>query len=125
MIVFFVVSFTAIFPVCFAEPLEMHDFPCAQEADRVADFLVMDEAKDIVIGGAGFLLCCHILCQIRNCIPLRLEDAGIKGSAARGLGPKGQRMVHVIFIESRFFDFIHRKVFRQLVNDGRNHLHMG
>ncbi len=28
----------------FTEPLEMDDLPCAQELDRLTDFLVMDES---------------------------------------------------------------------------------
>ena len=46
---------------CFTESLEVHDFPCTQEAYRVAYFLVMDKAEDIVIGGAGFLFCCDLV----------------------------------------------------------------
>ena len=43
----------------FAEPLEVYHFPCSQEADGIRDLRdVPDNTEDIVIGCAGFLLCC-------------------------------------------------------------------
>lgn len=43
----------------FAKPLEVHHFSLAQESDGIADLRVLDQAEDVVIGGAGFLLCCN------------------------------------------------------------------
>ncbi len=45
----------------FTKPLKVHDFPCPQKADGVADFLVMDQPEDVVIGGTRFLFCCNRL----------------------------------------------------------------
>lgn len=45
----------------FAKPLEMNDFTFSKETDGVADFRIFDDTEDIVIGRAGFLLCCQIL----------------------------------------------------------------
>ncbi len=45
-------------PQPFTEPLEVNDFPCPQEADGIAYFLIMNQAQDIIIGRTGFLLCC-------------------------------------------------------------------
>ena len=50
-------------PCCahrFAEALEMHDFACAQEFERLAHVRVVDQAQQVVVGGAGFLLCCNL-----------------------------------------------------------------
>ena len=47
--------------VCFAETLEVDDFPLSQETDDIVDVRVVGKAEDIVVGEAGFLLCRHIL----------------------------------------------------------------
>ena len=44
-----------------AEALEVHDLPLAQESDGVGDVRVVAEAKDVVIGNAGLLLCCGLV----------------------------------------------------------------
>ena len=43
--------------VCFAETLEVDDFPLSQETDDIVDVRVVGQAKDVVIGKAGLLLC--------------------------------------------------------------------
>lgn len=45
-------------PQGFAEALEVHDLPGPQETDRIADFRIFDQTQNVVVGGAGFLLCC-------------------------------------------------------------------
>ena len=45
----------------FTEPLEVDNLPLAEEADRIADLRVLDEAEDVVVGGAGFLLRCGLV----------------------------------------------------------------
>lgn len=45
-------------PQCFAEALEMDDFPGAKEPDGVGDIWIVAHAQDIVVGKAGLLLCC-------------------------------------------------------------------
>ena len=42
-----------------AEALEVDDRPLPQEADHVVHIRVITETQDIVIGEAGFLLCCN------------------------------------------------------------------
>ena len=42
----------------FAKSLIVYDFAGAKEANRVSNFRVFYETKNIVIGGAGFLLTC-------------------------------------------------------------------
>jgi len=58
---------------CFAKALEMHDFSRPQKADRVYDVRILDQAQNIVIGGAGFHLRREILAEIRDRIARRLE----------------------------------------------------
>lgn len=43
----------------FAEALEMHDFPCAQEADGICHIRILYDAQNVVVGASGFLLCCN------------------------------------------------------------------
>ena len=45
--------------VCFAEALEVDDFPGPKEFDGVADVRVIGEAENVVIGYTGFLLWCN------------------------------------------------------------------
>ena len=46
-------------PQTLAEALEVDDLPLPQEADHVVHIRVITETQDIVIGEAGFLLCCN------------------------------------------------------------------
>lgn len=45
----------------FAETLIMHNLPLPEELDRIADFRVFYKTQDVVIGCAGFLLCCDLV----------------------------------------------------------------
>lgn len=47
--------------VCFAEALKMDNLPFPQEADSIVDIRVVAETEDIVVGDAGFLLCCGLV----------------------------------------------------------------
>ena len=42
----------------FAKPLEMDDLPFTQKTDGRDHVRVVHQTQNIVIGGAGFLLCC-------------------------------------------------------------------
>lgn len=125
VIILCVFRFTAIFPVCFTEPLEVHNLPRPQELDRFVHVgLIPYETKDIVIGGACLLLRCHILHQIRNDIAFGLELAGIEGNAARRLRPDADSVIHVIIAEAALLDLLHGKVLCELVHNGGYHLKM-
>ncbi len=39
-----------------AESLVMDQFPLSQEADRLANIVVLNHPENVVVGGAGFLL---------------------------------------------------------------------
>ena len=45
--------------VCFAEALEVHDLPLAQEFDGIVDVRIIAQTKDIIVSDAGLLLCCN------------------------------------------------------------------
>lgn len=45
----------------FTETLIVYNLSFAQIADRVTDFRIFDEAKNIIVGKAGFLLCCYLV----------------------------------------------------------------
>lgn len=38
-----------------SKPLEMHDFPCTQIADRIAHFRILYDAKNVVVSAPCFL----------------------------------------------------------------------
>ncbi len=44
-----------------AKALEVDDLPLPQEADHVVHIRVVRETEDVVIGDAGFLLCCNVI----------------------------------------------------------------
>ncbi len=62
-------------PEAFAEPLEVYDFAFPEETDGIADLRILYQPEDVVVCGAGLLLCCQILKQIRNGISLGPELA--------------------------------------------------
>ena len=44
----------------FAKTLEMDDLPFPQKPDDVVHIRVIGQAEDVVVGKAGFLLCCDL-----------------------------------------------------------------
>ena len=44
----------------FAETLVVNNLTHAEELDNVADIRVFYQAQDVVVGGAGLLLCCNL-----------------------------------------------------------------
>ena len=112
-------------PHRFTEPLEVDNLPFTEEAYGVADFRILDQPQNIVIGEPCFLFCGHILIEIRNGIAGGLELAGAEGEAAGGLGPDSCRMVNIVGGEALFFQLFCRQVAGELVDDGGNDLQMG
>ena len=45
----------------FTETLEMNHFPLSEEADRIADLRVFDDAEDVIVGAPGFLFWCDLV----------------------------------------------------------------
>ena len=116
--------FACITTLRFTETLIMHHLTLPQEPDRVAYFRVFYEPEDILIGSSGFLFGRHIFMQIRDRIALGLEVGGGPGGAPCGLGPECKGVVHIVFVESGFFQLLRRQVSGQLVNDCADDLHM-
>lgn len=46
-------------PHRFTEPLEVDDLPFSEESDGVADFRILDQPENVVVGKAGLLFCCN------------------------------------------------------------------
>ena len=69
-----------------SKALVMDDLPLAQEDDRVADIGIVNQAQDVVVGGAGLLLGREILRQVGDRIPLGLEVCSGKGIPAAEAG---------------------------------------
>ena len=92
----------------FTKTLIMHHLTLTQEPDRVAYFRVFYEPEDILIGSSGFLFGRHIFMQIRDWIAFGLEVGGGPGGATCGLGPECKGVVHIVFVESGFFQFLRR-----------------
>ncbi len=50
-----------MFPVCFAETLKVNYLAHTQELDGFTYIRLLNQAQDIVISCAGFLLCCDFV----------------------------------------------------------------
>lgn len=109
----------------FAEPLEVNDFPCPQEADGICHFRVFDQAQQIVIGFAGLLLCCQIFKQIRDGIAGGLEFGGGEGVSACGLRPHASGVICIIGSEAGALDLLWRQPFGELMDNGAHDFQMG
>lgn len=57
----FLVHFFGCNPQRLAEALEMHNLTRAQKANGIVDVRIVGKAENVVIGGAGFLLCCFLI----------------------------------------------------------------
>ena len=83
----------------------MNDLSCPQESDGIGDFRIFHQAKDIVVGGAGFLFSGQILMQIRDRIALGLELCRGKRYAARCLGPDTHGVIYIVRGETVLLNF--------------------
>lgn len=93
-------------PEGFTKALEVNDFPFPQEADGIADIVVFDHAEDVVVGGAGFLLCRQIFKKICDGIAFRLKFTGVKGDTACCLRPDTGGMINIVGAKAGFFYFL-------------------
>lgn len=110
--------------VCFAESLEVYDLPRAEEPDDIIYVRVVTETEDIVIGDAGLLLCCQILCQVSDGIAGGLHCGGAPGGAGCGNGVHAGSVVHKVGIKTGSFDLLVAEVPGQLMDNGAHHLQM-
>lgn len=108
--------------VCFAEALEMDDFPLPQEADHIAHVGVVGQTEDVIIGEAGFLLCRHVFGQIGDDVSGDLHGGGGPGIAGSELGIDAGGMVHKVGIKAGGSDLILAQVAGELMDQGAHHL---
>lgn len=103
----------------------MDDLPFPQETDGVTYIMIFYYPQNVVVGGAGFLLRCHVLKKICDGIALGLEFTGIKWHAARGLRPDSGGVVDIIGAETGVLDLLGRQVPGELVNNSGHDLQVG
>lgn len=107
--------------VCFAEALEMDDFPLSQKLDRVPHIGIVSEAQNVVVGHAGLLLRAEIFVKIGDGVPGNGERIGVKGSAGRRHRVNSRCVIHKIVIKPSRLDLLRRHVPGQLVDNGADH----
>ena len=56
----------------FAESLIVDDFSLTKKFDRLPNVGIIGKTENIVISGAGLLLCCHVFVDISDSIPFGL-----------------------------------------------------
>ena len=99
----FLFRFTTIFPICFAESLEVDDFAGPQEFNRCTDIrIVLHKTQDIVIGGASLLLCCN---HIRATFGNRFMELEIPVNFNRNVLCSRYTFSHRHIINQYFHDF--------------------
>ena len=108
----------------FSETLIMHDFPCAEEFDGVAHVGVVAHAEDIVVGGAGFLLCSEVFVQVGKRVALGLDIRRRPRHAACRDGVNAGGVVNVIRCETGIHDLLSAEIPRELMHDRADHLKM-
>ncbi len=67
-------------------------------------------------------ICCKVLMQIREHIPLDTDILHVVGNAGRcdGIYPGG--VIHEVHVKTGFFDFVLTQIPGKLVDNGRDHL---
>ena len=108
-----------------AEALEVYDFAGTQELDWLAYIGVVDQAQQVVVGGAGFLLGGKVLKQIGDRIALALQRGSRERDAGRRLRIDTGGVVDKVGVKAAFLDLLGRQVARQLIDDRSNHFLMG
>ena len=109
-------------PKCFSEALEVDYLALAEELYGVVDVGVVGEAKDVVVGDAGLLLCGEILLEVGDAIALGGDSHRCEGLARCGAGIDAVAVADEIFIEAACLDLGGGKVSRELIEDRRYHL---
>ncbi len=109
----------------FTEPLIVYYLTLAQITDWIADFRIFYEAQDIVVSETRFLFSSHIFVQIRERISGGLDHGCAPRLSRSRLRPKADRVVDIVSRESLFLKLIGSQVFRKLMNDRADDLHVG
>lgn len=103
----------------------MHDLARTQELERLAHVRVVDQAQQIVVGGAGFLLGGQILKQVGDRVALALQCGSRERNTGRRLRVDAGRVVDEVSVKAAFLNLLRRQVTRQLIDDRGDHLLMG
>lgn len=107
--------------VWFAEPLEMHDLTLSEKSYGVDNVRVVYHSQNIVIGGAGFLLCRKIFRQIGYGIALALKICSCKGSSRCRLRIDTCCMVNKISVKPALFYLVNAEISGELIQYGGDH----
>lgn len=110
--------------VCFAEPLEVDDFPLPQKADHIIHIRIVGQTENVVVGEAGFLLRRQILGQICDDVPGDLHSGGRPGIAGGKLRVYAGGVIHKIRVKAGGLDLAVAEVPGELVHQGADHLQM-
>ena len=99
------------------EALVVNHFAFPQEADRIGNVGVVDQAEQIVIGHAGFLLGGEILVQIGENVTFHGECAGAERRTVGALRINAGGVIGEIGGKGTVCDLFFGKIRRQLVQD--------
>ena len=108
--------------LCFAEALEMNDFPGPQEFDDIIDVRIVAETQNVVVGDTCFLLRSQIFCQVGDQVALDLHGGGGPGGAGGELRIDAGSMIHKVGVKAGSFDLLLAEIAGQLIDDGSHHL---
>ena len=108
----------------FTETLVMHNLPCTQEFDRVADIRVIAHTQNVVIGGARFLFCGQILMQVGDGVALGLDISRCPRHTAGRYRIDARGMIDIIRRKAGIHDLLAAKIARKLMHDRADHLQM-
>lgn len=111
--------------VCIAKSLEMGDLSLTEEFDGVSDVGIVYEAKNVIVGYAGFLFGGEVFVQIGKYIALDADIGCGKGRSCGRLRINACSMINEIGIKAGFLDFFRRQISGELVEDCSNHFHVG
>ena len=92
--------------VCFAEALEVDDFPLAQELNHIVHIRIVTQPQNIVIGYAGLLLSRQIFRQVCDEIAFAGHTGGAVGESGGGGGVDTGGAVYEVGVKSGSPDLI-------------------
>ena len=107
--------------VCFAEALEVDDFPLAQELNHIVHIRIVTQPQNIVIGYAGLLLSRQIFRQVCDEIAFAGHTGGAVGETGGGGRIDTGCAVHKVGVKAGVFDLLLCQVACKLVDNGANH----
>ena len=111
-------------PQTLTEALEMNDLARSEEFNDVVDVGIIGKTQNVVICGAGFLLCRQIFGQIGDQVSLDGHAGGTPRKTGGGCGIDAGSAVNKVGVEACCFDLILREVTGQLMNDRANYFQM-